>query len=362
MPFGPKNADAMYQRAMNAIFHDMIGYFLLVYIDDIVVKSRKAEDHIKHLRKSLERMRMHQLKLNPLKYAFGVNVGNFLGFLVHQRGIEVDQNKAKAVMEVKVPTSKKKLQYISRFSRLFVGQYNLNGQEQAIYYLSISLIDTEIRKGRQMKAVKGQALVDFLTDHHTIEVSDEEAAKAGIVIKSPRGTKSTFSFILDFDYTNNQAEYEALLIKLEILKELGAQEICVLRDSQLVLKQLIGEYKCNNLAIAPYYVTAVQLLVEFEEVTLNHLSREDNWKANELAHTASGLWMSADLTHKIILVDKRLHPSIRERGMSIEVLNVHDLATDLRQPIMEYLKNPNLETPRNVKVQAQSYVLIEGEC
>ena len=96
MPFGLKNAGATYQRAMNAIFYDMLGHHMKIYIDDIVVKSKKATKNMNHLRRSFERMRLHQLKLNPLKCAFGVQAGNFLGFLVHQRGVEVDQNKAKA--------------------------------------------------------------------------------------------------------------------------------------------------------------------------------------------------------------------------------------------------------------------------
>ena len=54
-----------------------------IYIDDIVVKSKKVAEHVYHLRKSFERMRFHQLKFNPLKCAFGVQVGNLLGFLVH---------------------------------------------------------------------------------------------------------------------------------------------------------------------------------------------------------------------------------------------------------------------------------------
>ena len=69
MPFGLKNASATYQRAMNAIFHDMLGYHMEIYIDDIVVKSRKAIEHVNHLRKSFEMMRLHQLKF---KCAFGV--------------------------------------------------------------------------------------------------------------------------------------------------------------------------------------------------------------------------------------------------------------------------------------------------
>ena len=91
MSFGLKNAGATYQKAMNAIFHDMLGHHMEVYIDDIVVKSKRASEHVDHLRKTFERMRYHQLKLNPLKCTCGIRTGNFLGFLVHQRGIEVDQ-------------------------------------------------------------------------------------------------------------------------------------------------------------------------------------------------------------------------------------------------------------------------------
>ena len=61
-----------------------------VYIDDITLKSKRANKHVDHLRKNFERIGHNQLKLNPLKCAFGVCVGNFLGFLVHQREIEVD--------------------------------------------------------------------------------------------------------------------------------------------------------------------------------------------------------------------------------------------------------------------------------
>ena len=103
MPFGLKNASATYQRALNAIFHDMIGHHMEVYIDDIMVKSKKASDHVIHLRKSFERMRIYHLKLNPLKCVFGVQARNFLGFLVYQRGVEIDKNKARIVLEAKPP-------------------------------------------------------------------------------------------------------------------------------------------------------------------------------------------------------------------------------------------------------------------
>ena len=59
MPFGLKNAGATYQRTMNAIFHDMLGHHMEIYIDDIVVKSKKVTEHVNHLKKSFERMRLY---------------------------------------------------------------------------------------------------------------------------------------------------------------------------------------------------------------------------------------------------------------------------------------------------------------
>ncbi|GAB2301578.1 hypothetical protein Dimus_039687 [Dionaea muscipula] len=110
MPFGLKNAGATYQRAMNFIFHDMIGDFVEVYVDDIVAKGPSVESHLSHLKSLFERMREYGLKLNPLKYAFSVGAGNFLGFLVHQHGIEIAPSKASAIMKAEPPRTKKKLQ------------------------------------------------------------------------------------------------------------------------------------------------------------------------------------------------------------------------------------------------------------
>ena len=85
MAFGMKNAGATYQRAMNTIFHDFVGKFVEVYIDDVVVKSHTFDEHINHLKQTLQRMRQYQLKMNASKCAFGVTAGNFLGFLVHKK-------------------------------------------------------------------------------------------------------------------------------------------------------------------------------------------------------------------------------------------------------------------------------------
>ena len=109
MPFGLKNADATYQRAMTAIFHDMMHKEIEDYMGDIVVKTKTRGDHLAILRKVFERCRLYKLRMNPLKCAFGVTAGKFLGFLVLQRGIDVDPNKVQAITTMKPPATLTKL-------------------------------------------------------------------------------------------------------------------------------------------------------------------------------------------------------------------------------------------------------------
>ena len=103
MIFGLKNTGATYQRAMNLIFHDFLGVILEVYIDDVVVKSDANESHVADLHLAFERMRKYGLKMNPLKCAFGVSAGKFLGFIIHQHGIEIDPKKTEAIQKVQAP-------------------------------------------------------------------------------------------------------------------------------------------------------------------------------------------------------------------------------------------------------------------
>ncbi|XP_058784569.1 uncharacterized protein LOC131659384 [Vicia villosa] len=103
-----------------------------VYLDDIVIKSISDEDHLIHLSQSFERMRKHGLKMNPLKCAFCVQARDFMGFVVHENGIEINQNKTKAIMDTKAPSTKKELVSLLgkiNFLRRFIS--NLSGRIQA---------------------------------------------------------------------------------------------------------------------------------------------------------------------------------------------------------------------------------------
>jgi hypothetical protein len=110
MTFGLKNAGATYQRAIKNIFHELISKIVEIYIDDVVIKSLDHESHLDDVRKTLECNRKHGLKMNPNKCAFGVSAGEFLGFFVHEGGIEVGKKSMNAIDEVIPPTNLKELQ------------------------------------------------------------------------------------------------------------------------------------------------------------------------------------------------------------------------------------------------------------
>jgi len=99
-------------KAINLIFHDLLGIILEVYIDDIMIKSAGLSHHLADLRLTLERMRQYGLKMTPLKSAFGVLSGNLLGFIIHEKGIEIDPKRIEAMKKVEAPTCKKDLQKV----------------------------------------------------------------------------------------------------------------------------------------------------------------------------------------------------------------------------------------------------------
>jgi hypothetical protein len=100
MTFGLKNASTTYQRAMNLVIHDLLGIILEVYIDDVVVKLDSMDGHLADLYLALERMHRYGLKMNPLKCAFSVSAGKFLGIIVHEYGIEIDPTKIESINKV----------------------------------------------------------------------------------------------------------------------------------------------------------------------------------------------------------------------------------------------------------------------
>uniref|UniRef100_A0A2N9IHX9 RNase H type-1 domain-containing protein n=1 Tax=Fagus sylvatica TaxID=28930 RepID=A0A2N9IHX9_FAGSY len=284
MPFGLKNAGATYQRTITAIFHDMMHREIEDYVDDIVVKSKKREDHFGILKKVFERCRLYKFKMNPLKCAFGVSIGKFSGFLVHQRGIDVDPTRASAIATMKSPTTHKelksfleKLSYIRRFipglaamTSTFAllikkgGSFHWSTEcQQAFEKLSQYEIVIETPT-----TIKSQAIVDLLAQfpgEDNSSISDEVPGEidgviladladstwtlrfedsstatsggAGIVLYKGNGKAITKPFKLDFPCSDNATEYEAYLTGLAITYEMGIKHLRVISDSNLVHAQ-----------------------------------------------------------------------------------------------------------------------------
>jgi hypothetical protein len=103
MPFGLKNAGATYQRMMQNCLGSQIGRNIQVYIDDVVITTRKEESLISNLKETFDNLNRYKLKLNLTKWSFGVSAGQLLGFLVSARGIEANPEKIQAILMMGKP-------------------------------------------------------------------------------------------------------------------------------------------------------------------------------------------------------------------------------------------------------------------
>ena len=114
------------------MLHKIVEY----HIDDLVVKSKRRLDHLQDLRRIFDRLSRCQLKMNPLKCAFGVTLGKFLDFIVRHRGIEIDQAKIKAIQEMPTPKNLKEIRDLQgrlAYIRKFIS--NLVGRSHLFHYL-----------------------------------------------------------------------------------------------------------------------------------------------------------------------------------------------------------------------------------
>ncbi|XP_050117714.1 uncharacterized protein LOC126595476 [Malus sylvestris] len=293
-----------------------------------------------------------------------------------------------------------------------LAQNNEGGKEQAMYYLRrigkwiITLSEFSFQYVPQ-RAVKGQAIADFLAEHQesrdeiinipgTLEVTNvwippgkgisgkdewiqqeirrvaglwitswklyfdgsytQKASGARIVIINPQGIYHYYSFLLDYQgNTNNRAEYEALIIGLEILMDLGAMEVEVFGDSELVINQLNEEFNCRLITMARYNLTATQLLSYWDsDISVSHVPRGANLAANEMAQLASGMPIQEKRYGLDVEIQRRNLPSILEKGFSLDVMVQETEIEDWRSPIIHHLKYPFSKKNRQ---QATKYVL-----
>jgi hypothetical protein len=152
MPFGLKNAGATYQRMMQNCLGNQIGRNVQVYIDDVVITTRKEVTLIGDLHETFNNLDMYKLKLNPTTCSFGVQAGQLLGFLVSTRGIEAKQEKIPAILTMEKPTKLYEIQKLAgRVAALTRFVTRLGEKALPVYALMRSWIKSSNGRKKQIR-------------------------------------------------------------------------------------------------------------------------------------------------------------------------------------------------------------------
>ncbi|GKV35504.1 hypothetical protein SLEP1_g43762 [Rubroshorea leprosula] len=357
IPFGLKNAGATYQRAMQLIFSDMLHELVECYVDDLVVKSKRRDDHLNDLKVVFERLGKYQLKMNPLKCAFGVSSGKFMGFIMRHRGIEIDQSKIEAIVNMPPPKNLQKLKslqgklaYIWRFISNLAGRCHpfsklmkkdapfvwdkacQNAFDSIKEYLLHPLVLVAPILGRPLilyiatqeyslgallaQVIKGQALADFLANHPIL--AEWELSK---------------------DLPDEEVFFVDVLPSWELYFD-GASR----RDG-------VGvgvEFDVRKPELVPYFQYASQFLEKFDYVSIAHVPRSQNKQADALANLAA-IIASLDNQEVTIFVSQRwISPHLRSEDAESNVVSVCVIEKeDWRQLIINYLEHGKLlDDPR----------------
>jgi ribonuclease HI len=111
-------------------------------------------------------------------------------------------------------------------------------------------------------------------------------AGIGVVVSDPEGKELARANDYIGEATNNVAEYRALLLGLETARELGAGEVAIVNDSELVARQVGGEYKVRNADLRPLHAQALEMLNDFKRWSIRSVPRVDNEVADMLVNEA----------------------------------------------------------------------------
>jgi ribonuclease HI len=161
-----------------------------------------------------------------------------------------------------------------------------------------------------LRSMKGQVVADFIVDHavdvdhslNFVQLKPRElyfdglvcgkGQGAGCVIISPNGMCIDLSIRLEFACTNNQVEYESLLHGLKYLRDLGARDVDVFGDSNLIMRQIKGDSQCLDGVVNSYRDRCLDVIMLFDMFSIKHIPREENNRANRLAQQALGYVVS----------------------------------------------------------------------
>ncbi|XP_019150177.1 PREDICTED: uncharacterized protein LOC109146984 [Ipomoea nil] len=231
------------------------------------------------------------------------------------------------------------------------------------------------------KSIKGQALADFLADHPIPaewELSDDlpdedvlvvevlppwkmyfdgaahkEGAGAGVVFVTPEGDVLPYSFTLTERCSNNVAEYQALILGLEIAADMKQLRINIYGDSKLIINQVLGVYEVKKPELIPYNSYAKTLLHWLGDATMEHIPRKHNKQADALAALASTISHPIDEARLRVCQKWVVSPIFEDDGSLDDIVELPTASVyevdkeDWRQSLIDYLVDGKLpQDPR----------------
>ncbi|XP_025607652.1 uncharacterized protein [Arachis hypogaea] len=232
---------------------------------------------------------------------------------------------------------------------------------------SIELSQYDIRY-EPRQAIKAQAMADFLVEVtgdpteeastrwklHVDGASHQTSGGTGIILESPVGVIYEQSIRFEFPVSNNQAEYEALIGGLTLAAEVGATRFEICSDSQVVTSQVNGSYQARDALLQKYLENVKDLSQKFEEVTIHHVPRERNTRADllsKLANTKPGEG------NRSLIQGMTREPAI--------TLHLSRLGPSWIDPITNFLENGKLpddeKDAAKLRREAAKYAIIQGQ-
>ncbi|KAL0433347.1 UNVERIFIED_CONTAM: hypothetical protein Slati_2669000 [Sesamum latifolium] len=198
-------------------------------------------------------------------------------------------------------------------------------------------------------AVKAQALADFVVEFtgeqeqeknegwllHVDGSSNANNGGAGILLQGPNGVEIEVAARLSFATTNNEAEYEALILGLQLELETGARELSVCTDSQLVAMQVEGAYETRERTMMQYLEKVKELMALFDKCMVQQITRNENERADALSKFGA---MVAEIKSRKVTIMIKEHLTI-EAAKEVQVMEER---TSWKNDIIKYLKEATL--------------------
>ncbi|XP_058189194.1 uncharacterized protein LOC131306783 [Rhododendron vialii] len=341
------------------MFEHLLGDTMMAYIDDMVVKSMLASDHLTHLTEAFDMLKKHKLRLNAEKCTFGVSSGNFLVTSspdASHRIIVLIEYPFKSLLQ-KADLSNQISQWaveLAYYEIHFQPRTSIKAKVLANFIAELTLADSPVSAPAPAPAPSTKAVLQanpstvwklFHGDVWKMYVnstSNSRGAGAEVVLLSPSSVLHESSLSINFPASNNEAEYEALISGLKTTEALGIKELVVYSDSQLVVNQLSEEYESRDDRMRTYLSSAVRLINNFKAIRVEHISREQNAHADALVGLASAC---SSLGHRSISFSSIDKPSFELEVLSQEVLSI-ELGPSWMDKIIGYLGDDALPTDK----------------